>query len=150
MLYKKGRHAEAAAETRNSLEILTRIAPPNHPYVASAQHILGESLTKLGKFSEAERALLIELRILKDNKAERWRIARAMSALGEVFLGQDRICRAEAQLMFAARELDGARGWLETDARLATEQRIQHLRAVQTYRCFEAGIERTPSFAANF
>lgn len=134
VLYKKGSHAEAAAETRKSLEILARIAPPNHLYVASAQHILGESLTKLGKFSEAERALVIELRILRDNKAERWRIARAMSSLGEVLLGQGRIRRAEDQLMFAAHELDGAKGWLETDARLATEQRIQRLRQVKVDR----------------
>lgn len=126
-LYKKANYAEAVTQAEDSLETLARVAPPDHPYVASAQHILGESLAKLGKFAAAERALLMELRMLKENGAESWRIARACSALSEALLGQHRILEARAQLAFASSELDGVNGWLETEARLATEERMRRL-----------------------
>jgi DNA-binding winged helix-turn-helix (wHTH) protein/predicted negative regulator of RcsB-dependent stress response len=132
VLYKKKRYVDAAAEITNALEILERAGLPDHPYVASAQHILGESLIKLGKCDEAERALLIELRVLKNTESELWRIARATSALGEALLGQGRIREAEAQLMGATRDLEGAKGWMENDARLATEERMQRLRQSRT------------------
>jgi DNA-binding winged helix-turn-helix (wHTH) protein/TolA-binding protein len=132
VLYKKKRYVEAAAEVTNALEILERAGLPDHPYVASAQHILGESLIKLGKCNEAERALLTELRVLKHTKSEPWRIARATSALGEALLGQGRIRDAEALLMAAARDLEGVKGWMEDDARLATQERMQRLRRSRT------------------
>ena len=132
VLYKKKRYVEAAAEATNALENLKRAGFPDHPYIASAQHILGESLIKLGKCDEAERALLTELRVLHASKSEPWRIARATSALGEALLGQGRIREAEAQLMGAARDLKGVKGWMENDARLATEERVQRLRRSRT------------------
>jgi predicted Zn-dependent protease len=119
---------EAAAESTKALEVLKRAGEPDHPYIASAQHILGESLIKLGKYNEAEQALLTELRVLKNTKSEPWRVARATSALGEALLGQGRIHEAEPLLTGAARDLEGVKGWMENDARLAAEERMQRLR----------------------
>jgi DNA-binding winged helix-turn-helix (wHTH) protein len=132
VLYKKGRHAKAIAEATDALAVLAQIGSPDHPYATPSHHVLGESLIKLGKCDEAERALLNELRILKNNKMDQWRIARATSALGEALLGQGRIREAEEHLMQAARELDGAKGWMENQARLITQERMQHLRRVKT------------------
>jgi serine/threonine-protein kinase len=132
VLYKKKRYVETVAEIRNAMEILERAGDPDHPYIASTQHLLGESLIKLGKYNEAERALLTELRVLKITKSEPWRVARANSALGEALLEQGRIREAEVLLMAAARDLEDVKGWMENDARLATEERIQRLRRSRT------------------
>ena len=132
VLYKKKRYVETVAEIKNAMEILEQAGDPDHPYIASTQHLLGESLIKLGKYNEAERALLTELRVLKITKSEQWRVARANSALGEALLEQGRIREAEVLLMAASRDLEDVKGWMENDARLATEERVQRLRRSRT------------------
>jgi len=94
VLLKAGRVDEAIAEARTALAVLGRTARPNHPYVASAQHVLGEALCRTGQFAECERAVLAEIPIWKDSNASQWRVARALSALGEAELGQGRIAEA--------------------------------------------------------
>jgi tetratricopeptide (TPR) repeat protein len=128
----QGRFDEAEAWARRAPKILERAGDPDHPYIASAQHLLGESLIKLAKYNEAERALLTELRVLKITKSEPWRFARANSALGEALLGQGRIREAEAYLTGAARDLEGVKGWMENEARLATQERMQRLHLNRT------------------
>jgi tetratricopeptide (TPR) repeat protein len=131
VLLRAGRANEAIAEARAALAILSRTSRPNHPYVASAQHVLGEALCRTGEFVECERALLAEIPIWKDSNAPQWRVARAMSALGEAVLGQGRLAEAAQHLALASEQLEGLRGAQQSDARRATQERLQLLEKVR-------------------
>jgi DNA-binding winged helix-turn-helix (wHTH) protein/tetratricopeptide (TPR) repeat protein len=131
VLYERGRYAEAAAEARREIEQLSQMKTQHLGYMAVANHMLGRSLSKLGRCEEAEAVFRTELQEWRDTNAPRWRIARASSGLGESLLGQGRLGEAEEHLTFAADELAQARGWLARKAMEATQERLEQLREAQ-------------------
>jgi DNA-binding winged helix-turn-helix (wHTH) protein len=131
VLYEQDRFSEAAAEARREVVELSQSKSPQLSYMAVAHHVLGRSLSKLGRCEEAEAIFRTELQEWKDTSAPRWRIARASSGLGESLLGQGRLGEAEEQLTFAAEELAQARGWLARQALQATQERLEQLREAQ-------------------
>ena len=128
---KADRVDDAVAEGRASLAALKQTVRSNHPFVASAQHVLGEALCRRGEFGEAEQLLLSEIEIWKDSNAPDWRVARAVSALGEAVLGQGRVHEAARHLSFASEQLENLRGRQQADARRATQERLQLLERVR-------------------
>jgi DNA-binding winged helix-turn-helix (wHTH) protein len=131
VLYERARYTEAAIEAQDVLRLLERTTRPDHPYVASVQHILGESLSKLGRSEEAERLLTSEMHLLKDSKAAPWRIARAASALGEALMEQQRYAEARAYLAYAIRELERTPGAAQKRALLRAQERMLRLSQMQ-------------------
>jgi DNA-binding winged helix-turn-helix (wHTH) protein len=131
VLYERARYTEAAIEAQDVLRILERTTRPDHPYIASVQHILGESLSKLGRSEEAERILTSEMHLLKDGKAAPWRIARAASALGEALMDQQRYTEARAYLAYAIRELERTPGGAQKRALLRSQERMLRLSQMQ-------------------
>jgi tetratricopeptide (TPR) repeat protein len=131
ILLKDDRVDAAISESRASLTMLAKTARPNHPYVASAKHILADALCRKGNFKEAEGLLLDEIRLWKDSNAPQWRVARAVSSLGEAVLGQGRVDEAAKHLTFASEQLDGVRGAQQADARRATQERLEKLQRMQ-------------------
>jgi tetratricopeptide (TPR) repeat protein len=67
-----------------TLRLFAKNLPPDHQYVASSEHYLGEALLAQKKLSEARDVLMAAVERWKRNDAPAWRSARSANALGEV------------------------------------------------------------------
>src|SRR5690606_17315895 len=56
-LMKRGKYTEAERELRHSLDTLGKTRPPDHQYVCSAEHMLGEVLLETNRLIDAEAML---------------------------------------------------------------------------------------------
>jgi eukaryotic-like serine/threonine-protein kinase len=76
------RHEATTAEPllRRALEVRERAYPAAHWRIGEAKGLLGESLTALGRYDQAEALLLDARRILKDGPGWEGREARAVNA----------------------------------------------------------------------
>lgn len=124
ILYFRGRQDAALEEANKALEILSAVAPPDHPYVVSARQALADILVQIGQYSEAESAARAVLEHLKTKGAEPWRHARASSTLGESLIRQGHLSQGEQHLLYAAHILRGAKGYIEKDAWRENERRL--------------------------
>jgi kynurenine formamidase len=84
---------------RETLELFGKSLPPDHQYVASAEHYLGEALAGTGKLADAEALFTAATNRWKRTDAPLWRSARSASALGEVLYRQRRTQEAERYLV---------------------------------------------------
>ena len=114
---------DAEAILRNTLELFTKNVPPDHQYVASAEHYLGEALLAQKKYGEAETVLTDAMERWKRTDAPAWRPARSASALGEVLHKLGRSQDAERYLVDSYRVLV-AESAADQDARQIARQRI--------------------------
>jgi tetratricopeptide (TPR) repeat protein len=135
ILVDRGKFKEAEVETRIVIEIASRYAAHGpHPLEVSAKHIRGEALMGLGEYARAEIALKEELAALNQAGAAGWRIARAASALGEVYLHERDLPEAERYLVLANNKLTRTKGWpMEREARNLA-RRLDELDALQPKR----------------
>ncbi len=82
--YKLGRLTEAEEHMHSALAIYAGAVPPDHPYIASSQHTLGEILLAQGDAAAALEALRVAIDIcVRKYGDQHWRTARSRSALGE-------------------------------------------------------------------
>ena len=114
---------DAEAILRNTLELFTKNVPPDHQYVASAEHYLGEALLAQKEYGEAETVLTDAIERWKRTDAPAWRPARSASALGEVLHKLGRSQDAERYLVDSYRVLV-AESAADQDARQIARQRI--------------------------
>lgn len=99
---------------------------PDHQYVASAEHFLGEALLAQGKLSEAEKVLTVALNRWSRENAPRWRAARTANTLGEVLRRLGRVEEAERLLLESYRVLGSEAGADRHSKQLAVD-RIRRL-----------------------
>ena len=97
---------EAENMLRETLDLFAQHISPDHQYVASTEHYLGETLLMQQKFEDAEAVLLSAMNRWKRSGAPAWRAARSGSALGEALHKQGRNDEAERYLVNAWRELN--------------------------------------------
>jgi TolA-binding protein len=105
VLLKQNDASEAETLLRDTLEMFARSLPPDHQYVASAEHYLGEALLAQNQFSDAEAVLTASMNRWKRTDAPAWRVARSKNALGEALFRQGRSQEAEQILVSTFREL---------------------------------------------
>lgn len=123
VLMKEARSAEAEDLLRDTLGLFARNLPPDHQYIASAEHYLGEAMLANGKLAEAAATLTAAMDRWKRADAGAWRSARSESALGEVLYRQGRKREAEIHLVSSFRILSADRG-VEKDALLKARERV--------------------------
>ncbi len=123
ILVQRGKYEEAVQESRDALTILVKKLPPDHQYVASAEHMLGEALLETRELVDAESTLTTAIDRLKRNDVPAWRVARSESALGEVFYRLGRIADAELYLKRSYTIL-AADEHADPDARVKAQRRL--------------------------
>jgi tetratricopeptide (TPR) repeat protein len=124
ILLQRGKVSEAEQQARLALTALTKNLPPDHQYVASAEHVLGEALLGTGQLQDAEAALTGAINRWKRSGAPPWRAARSESALGEVLYRLGRNADAEKYLKrsYTALALDEH---ADQEAKIKAQQRIR-------------------------
>src|SRR5690606_13438054 len=115
---------EAENELRLSLASYEQTLPPDHPYVASSEHLLGEILLRKRELHDAEALLTAAMNRWKRTNSPAWRAARSQSALGEVLHLEGRIEEAEQHLTEGYKILV-ADGGADRDARIAARERVE-------------------------
>ena len=82
----------AEAETQLDAAIVTFNAKlvADHPYMASAEHYLGEVLLQTNRLKDAEVMFMTAMNRSKHAKEPEWRAARSASGLGEALYRQGR------------------------------------------------------------
>jgi eukaryotic-like serine/threonine-protein kinase len=120
---RRAEYAKAVSLLRTTLALLAQHVPPDHPYVASAEYYLGESLLAVGELSDARDVLVASMERCKRNQAAPWRVARSQSALGETLSKLGLIEEAERHLVESYRTLF-ADEHSEEGARYAARDRL--------------------------
>jgi tetratricopeptide (TPR) repeat protein len=86
VLAKTGRGIEAEHILREALALRAESMPANHFLVATANMALGEFLTTIGRYDEAEQLLLKSFESLKNSQApESPRLVRAQISLVNLY-----------------------------------------------------------------
>ena len=110
VLLKQSKFADAENVLRETLDLFAKSLPPDHEYVASAEHYLGEALAGGGKLADAEALFTAAMNRWKRTDAPDWRSARSASALGEVLHQEGRDQEAERYLLNSVRVITAANG----------------------------------------
>lgn len=110
VLIRQSKFGEAEEALRGTLDLFAKSLPPDHEYVASAEHYLGEALAGGGKLADAEAAFTASMNRWKRTDAPEWRSARSASALGEVLHREGRNDEAERYLVSSLRAITAANG----------------------------------------
>lgn len=124
VLMRRGKYSDAERELRHSLDTLSKTRPPDHQYVCSAEHLLGEVLLETHRLPDAEAMLTAAMNRWKRTDAPAWRSARSASALGEVLYRQGRMREAETYLTRSYTEL-AADDSADRDVRIKARQRVE-------------------------
>lgn len=120
---KQAKFVDAEQLLRDTLELFAPNLPPDHQYIASAEHYLGEALLGQRKYEHAEPVLIAAMERWKRSDAPPWRSARSASALGEVLHRQGRKQEAEPYLVDSFRQLNADVG-ADEDSKRAARQRV--------------------------
>jgi eukaryotic-like serine/threonine-protein kinase len=98
-------YREAIDHLRASISIFEKTLSGDHPYVASAEHYLGEALLKTHQLKDAESVFMAAMNRSKRANEPEWRAARSASGLGEALYRQGRAREAEPFLVSSYRTL---------------------------------------------
>jgi tetratricopeptide (TPR) repeat protein len=124
VLVRQNKFNEAEEHLRRSLDTYAKTLPPDHQYVASSEHLLGELTLATGRLSEAEPLLTAAMNRWRRTNAAAWRSARSASALGEVLYLSGRANEAERYLTQSYRVLAADEG-ADRDARIKARERVK-------------------------
>ncbi|MGH8176731.1 MAG: protein kinase domain-containing protein [Steroidobacter sp.] len=108
---------------RDTLSLFAKHLQPDHQYVASTEHYLGEALLGQRKLADAEKVLTVSIERWKRTGAPAWRSARSASALGDVLHQLGRSQEAERYLVDSYRELTSEPA-ADQDTKRIARQRI--------------------------
>lgn len=127
LYFKTGDYANAVGEFRESVPLLLKSYPREHPFVVSAEVGLGLALTRAGKPADGEshlrEALEIRRKVLPDGDPL---TSMSESALGECLTAQKRYAEAEPLLLHGYESLKSTVG--EQDHRtLEARERLAKL-----------------------
>ena len=125
VLLQQSRNEEAATVLRDTLELFAKSGlPPDHLYVASTEHYLGEALAATGNFADAEAMFTAATNRWNRTNSPRWRSARSASALGEVLHREGKHQEAERYLVSSYRILAADPG-VDRQTREKARERIE-------------------------
>jgi tetratricopeptide (TPR) repeat protein len=149
VLLRQGRFDEAVPELRDTLDLFAKGGlPPDHQYIASAEHYLGEALAATGKLGDAEALFTAAMNRWKRTGAPEWRAARSASALGEILHKEGRDREAERKLVDSYRTLATAQG-VDPSTRETARARVlrfyNDMRQTEKYEALLRDIRPTPT-----
>jgi serine/threonine protein kinase len=121
---ERGQADQAERELRAALSVFTESTlPPDHQYIAAAEHFLGEALLAREELPAAEAILRQAVDRWRRAGAPAMRVARSESALGEVLCKENRVPEGEAHLTNSLAVLKGV-GGLELRLKLKARERL--------------------------
>jgi tetratricopeptide (TPR) repeat protein len=115
----------AEAQLRSAIATLQKSFPADHPYVASAEHYLGEVLLGTNRLKDAEAVFMAAMNRSKRANEPGWRAARSASGLGEALYRQGRAREAEPYLVNSFRALSADNNADATAQALARERVVR-------------------------
>jgi eukaryotic-like serine/threonine-protein kinase len=115
-------YAEAEQQLRAAL-ISFRSLPPDHGYVASAEHWLGEVMLRTNRAKDAESLFMAAMNRWRRSEGPQWRMARSASGLGEALYLEGRTHEAETFLVSSYRTLTADQN-ADESARVAARERV--------------------------
>jgi tetratricopeptide (TPR) repeat protein len=98
-------YGPAEGELRTAIATLQKSVSADHPYVASAEHYLGEVLLRSNRLKDAEAVFMAAMNRSRRANEPEWRAARSASGLGEALYRQGRASDAEPFLVNSYRTL---------------------------------------------
>jgi eukaryotic-like serine/threonine-protein kinase len=102
-------YPEAETQLRTAITTFDKTLVADHPYMASAEHYLGEVLLQTDRLKDAEAVFMAAMNRSKHAKEPQWRQARSASGLGEALYRQGRVKDAETYLVSSYRTLTADR-----------------------------------------
>jgi DNA-binding winged helix-turn-helix (wHTH) protein/tetratricopeptide (TPR) repeat protein len=99
LLMRTSQFSRSESLLREALDLYSRALPADHISRISAEHYLGETLLARRKYREAEAILSAALQRMQRASVPQWRVARSMSALGEVLYRQGKTEAAQHLLL---------------------------------------------------
>jgi len=132
-LLRQKRLSESETVLREALRIYGETLPPDHMYVASSEHFLGEVLLAQKQYSLAITQFKTAMLHLENANAEKWRIARSESALGEAMVMSGSYTEGESYLIRSYQTLITAKGASKELIEQA-EQRLERLHTSRTIK----------------
>jgi eukaryotic-like serine/threonine-protein kinase len=121
-------YAEAETQLRAAIANLQNSVPAEHPYIASAEHFLGEALLRSNRLKDAEAVFIAAMNSSRIANEPKWRAARSASGLGEALYRQGRISEAEPYLVDSYRTLSADRN-ADASARVTARERMMQFYA---------------------
>jgi tetratricopeptide (TPR) repeat protein len=145
-------YAAAEAQLRAAIATLDKTVPGDHPYMASAEHFLGEALLQTNRLKDAEAVFMAAMNRSRRGNEPEWRQARSASGLGEALYRQGRASEAEPYLVNSYRTLSADRN-ADASAQLAARERVVRFytdrgQAGKLHALIEETRPQTPSAAA--
>jgi eukaryotic-like serine/threonine-protein kinase len=116
-------YAAAEAQLRAAITTLEKTVPADHPYMASAEHYLGEALLRSNRLKDAEAAFMGAMNRSRRANEPEWRAARSASGLGEALYRQGRASEAEPFLVNSYRTLSADRN-ADASAQATARERV--------------------------
>jgi eukaryotic-like serine/threonine-protein kinase len=101
---ERKRYLAAEKQLRAALDAFETL-PPDHGYVASAEHWLGEVMLRTRRPKDAEALFISAMNRWRRSDGPQWRAARSASGLGEALYLQGRAQEAETLLVSSYRTL---------------------------------------------
>jgi serine/threonine protein kinase len=98
-------YPEAIEHLRTAITVFEKTLSADHPYVASAEHHLGNALLKTNQLKDAESVFTAAMNRSRRANEPEWRAARSASGLGEALYRQGRAREAEPFLVNSYRTL---------------------------------------------
>lgn len=123
VLIQRKKFKEAETELRRALSTYSTALPPDHQYVASTEHMLGDVMLQTRRLEEAEALYMAAMNRWRRTGAPEWRAARSASGLGETLYRQGRADEAERYLVEGYRVLAQSEN-ADRDARIQARERI--------------------------
>ncbi len=117
-------YTAAEKQLRDAIETFNQTLVADHPYIASAEHYLGEVLLQTHRAKDAEGAFMAAMNRSKHAKEPEWRAARSASGLGEALYRQGRTKEAETYLVSSYRALSADPN-ADANAQAIARQRVE-------------------------
>ena len=120
--FDRKKYAEAEKQLRAAVVSFESL-PPDHAYMASAEHWLGEVMLQTNRAEDAEPLFAGAMNKWKRSEGPQWRAARSASGLGEALYLQGRAREAESLLVSSYRTLTMDKN-ADESARVAARERV--------------------------
>jgi serine/threonine protein kinase len=116
-------YAAAEKQLLEALATFNKTLVADHPYIASAEHYLGEVLLQTNRPKQAEGVFMMAMNRSKHANEPAWRAARSASGLGEALYRQGRAREAEPYLVNSYRTLSADRN-ADASAQATARERV--------------------------
>ena len=123
ILIEQRKYAAAEHELRAARDAFDTSLTADHPYIAAAEHYLGDVLLRTNRPKDAEAVFMSAMNRSKRANEPEWRVARSASGLGEALYRQGRARDAEPFLVNSYRTLSAEKN-ADAGAQATARERV--------------------------